>query len=213
MADLNYHFRQKALGKPRRDRTRAALLDGIVAVAARRGLDRTTVQAVTRESGLAHGTFYNHFDGRDDLIVAAAIAIVDDINEDIIAAVSAYPPGLERMAVAVHHTIRGAASNPNHGSLLAGAMGRYTAVTSRVRPSLRADLRAARRGGEISVRPNRLLDEQIGVLIGLSIRLALADGFNARLVRGTVAAILRLLGLGAADAEARANKSIGRSGP
>lgn len=206
---MQYYFQQQAIGKSKRDRTRALLLDGLVAVAARHGVDGTTVQAVTRESGLAHGTFYNHFHDRDELIITTATAIADEINARIASAVQDLNPGLTRLVTAVDILISEAVANPDHGNLLASTIGRYRAVTDRVRPDMCGDLTAAGTAGQISIRPSVLLDEQVCALIGLAIKLRLSGGAWPAVNRNTAEAILRLLGMTPAAASALVADDIG----
>jgi len=47
---------------------RDALLESVVHVAARRGLQRVTNRAVAREAGVTHGLVTHHFGSRDDLL-------------------------------------------------------------------------------------------------------------------------------------------------
>ena len=161
---------------------------------ARHGLEATTVQAVTRETGVAHGTFYNHFDDREDLLVSAAIAVLDEISTNVQAAAKPFSPGVDRLVVATSKTIMEAVARREFGHLLASAVGRFPRVTDRIRPKLRADLRAARAAGAIQVPSSLLLDEQIGALVGLAIQRILSGGQASRITRETAQAVLRLLG-------------------
>ena len=52
----------------RRARTRQALLDAGVVVIADRGIDRLTIASITDEADVALGSFYNHFENRDDFL-------------------------------------------------------------------------------------------------------------------------------------------------
>ena len=52
----------------RRAKTRQALLDAGVVVIADRGIDRLTIASITDEADVALGSFYNHFENRDDFL-------------------------------------------------------------------------------------------------------------------------------------------------
>jgi AcrR family transcriptional regulator len=54
------------------DARRTQILDAAVACFARRGLIRTTIQDVIRESGLSAGAIYSYFGSKDDIIEAIA---------------------------------------------------------------------------------------------------------------------------------------------
>lgn len=59
----------------KRDDLKRQSLDRILDAAARRvreeGLDKAAIVPVMRDAGLTHGTFYSHFDTKDDLAIAA----------------------------------------------------------------------------------------------------------------------------------------------
>lgn len=60
--------REKRL--PTREERREEILDAAAAVFAARGYHRTTVAAIARQCGIADGTLYNHFDGKEALLRA-----------------------------------------------------------------------------------------------------------------------------------------------
>ena len=200
------YFQQRASDQPKRIRTRAALLDSVVAVTARRGLDNINVCTVTREAGLAQGTFYNHFESRNDLIVSAGLAIIDDIGERVLPRVRPLSPGHDRMITALDASIREAVAQPQLGFFLAESISRYRAVFDRIRPRLRSDLRAGARDG--GVRADRILEEQVGLLFGLAIRLRLMGKVRRDVNRTTCEAVLRLAGLSVSEAEQLVDRTL-----
>lgn len=50
--------------------TRRAILDTALALFAREGYHRTTVPMIVRAAGIGHGTFYDYFDSRRDILLA-----------------------------------------------------------------------------------------------------------------------------------------------
>ena len=78
-----------------------------------------------------------------------------------------------------------------------------------MRPNLRSDLRAALQARLVTVRPNRLLDEQIGALIGLAIRRRLGGDSRSSTNKPTAEAVLRLLGLQHAVAADLVDQTLG----
>ncbi|MEM6819610.1 MAG: TetR/AcrR family transcriptional regulator [Pseudomonadota bacterium] len=207
--DLTNHFVALARGRPKRERTRAILLDTAIRLVSARGVDETTVQALTTSSGLSQGTFYNYFNDRDDLIIAAAHEIIDGIQETTMQAVVKEPPGIRRMVLAINGTIEGASRIRTHGVLLSSCMGRFPQLTDHVRPKLRADLRQGLKSGEILVRPSRMLDEQIGALVGLAIRARVFEWKVRNTTRTTAESILRLLGQSPDQAQETVEEALG----
>lgn len=76
--------------------TRHDLLDAAVAVADRDGLDALSINEVTREAGLAKGTFYVHFADRAALVLELHRRFHDDLYATIAAATAELPPGPQR---------------------------------------------------------------------------------------------------------------------
>ena len=80
-SDVRGYFQDKAKKQPKRARTRAIILDGIVETIARYGLEGTTIREIVESAGVSHGTFYNHFENRDEAmrkVVSAARFSIDN---------------------------------------------------------------------------------------------------------------------------------------
>ena len=86
---------------PKGRRARDRLLTAGAAVAERAGLAGLTVAAVTREAGLAKGTFYLYFPDREAFIDAIHQRFYKRVNEAVTAAVGDLPNGLEQQLVAM----------------------------------------------------------------------------------------------------------------
>jgi AcrR family transcriptional regulator len=78
-------------------RTRQALLDAGVVVADRHGLAGLSVNQVVAEAEVAKGTFYVHFDDRDAFVDALHERFHAAVEEAVASAVTAIPPGAERI--------------------------------------------------------------------------------------------------------------------
>ncbi|HSS32558.1 MAG TPA: TetR/AcrR family transcriptional regulator [Solirubrobacterales bacterium] len=78
-------------------RTRGALLDAGVAVAEEHGLSGLSVNRVVAAAGVAKGTFYVHFEDRDDFVDALHQRFHDRVREAVAAATDGVPPGGERI--------------------------------------------------------------------------------------------------------------------
>jgi len=76
--------------------TRHELLDAAVAILDRDGLPGLSIDSVTRQAGLAKGTFYVHFGDRSELLVELHRTFHDELFATIALATSALPPGPER---------------------------------------------------------------------------------------------------------------------
>jgi len=76
--------------------TRHELLDAAITVAERDGLDALSINEVTREAGLAKGTFYVHFPDRAALLVDLHRRFHDDLYAAIVAGTGDLPAGPAR---------------------------------------------------------------------------------------------------------------------
>ena len=71
----------------RQDRQRQRLFRAASAVFARNGYAEATAEAIAREAGMSKATFYEHFDNKEDCI----IALFDAASEAVLAAMSQAP--------------------------------------------------------------------------------------------------------------------------
>lgn len=76
-------------------RTREALLDAGVAVAEEHGLAGLSVNRVVARAGVAKGTFYVHFTGRDAFVDALHERFHTDVQAAVAAATEGLEPGAE----------------------------------------------------------------------------------------------------------------------
>lgn len=60
----------------RRARTRAALLDAGLGLLAE-GREQASIEEITRRAGVGFGSFYNHFDSKEELFAEALLSVLD----------------------------------------------------------------------------------------------------------------------------------------
>jgi AcrR family transcriptional regulator len=127
--------RRAAIGRARRDRTRAVLVEAALHVFARMGPDAPNVDDFIAEAGVARGTFYNHFDGREDLLVAVATLAAEQMEAERMRSQGVADPA-ERMACALRIYIRKAAADAPWGWVIV----RIALVAAPLGPAMRANL-------------------------------------------------------------------------
>ena len=123
------------IGRVRRERTRAALVEAALRVIARLGPDAPSIDDFTSEAGVARGTFYNIFETRDGLLIAVATEIADRIEAERAHLLALSDPA-ERLSCAVRTYIRAASANP----VLGAAIVRIALVAAPLGPAMRANL-------------------------------------------------------------------------
>lgn len=72
--------RRIEIGEERRARTRKRVIEAAYRLFAERGADAPTIDDIIAEAGVARGTFYNHFQTRDECFQAVADEIATAIN-------------------------------------------------------------------------------------------------------------------------------------
>lgn len=87
--------------------TRHELLDAATAIADRDGLAALSINEVTREAGLAKGTFYVHFADRSTLLVELHRRFHDDLYAAIAEDTAELVPGTARARARIHAFLDG----------------------------------------------------------------------------------------------------------
>jgi AcrR family transcriptional regulator len=77
--------------------TREALLDAGVSVAEQHGLAGLSVNRVVASAGVAKGTFYVHFESREQFVDALHARFHARVEEAVAAAIADLPPGRDRL--------------------------------------------------------------------------------------------------------------------
>jgi len=197
--------RRAELGRARRDRTRAQLVEAALRVFARMGPDAPNVDDFATEAGVARGTFYNYFDGREDLLVAVATLAAERMEAERMRSGGLADPA-ERMACALRAYIRKAAADPTWG----WAIVRIALVAAPLGPAMRANLArdladgiAAGRFAVPSIQAAQDLVLGAGIMGMRSVLRGEAEAGHAEVV-----ARLVLLSLGVPDAEEVATRPM-----
>jgi AcrR family transcriptional regulator len=105
------------IGQQKRERTRATLIAAAMRVFARLGPDAPTIDHFVEEAGLAKGTFYNHFETRDELLIAVASIVSDQLISEMLRIRTLSDPA-ERVGRAVRTFVRKAVSDPTWGWII-----------------------------------------------------------------------------------------------
>jgi AcrR family transcriptional regulator len=127
----------------RRDRQRQRLFAAAASVFARAGYADATAEAIAREAGMSKATFYEHFDNKEDCILALFDAAIGVVTEAMTAAGAAAAAGARGRA-AVRALLGALADFPDQAQTLlveivgAGprAMERRDALLERVAATL-----------------------------------------------------------------------------
>ncbi len=186
MARLPQHLTKGAVGRQPLSREelsrhqRDRILTAAAGVFARRGYQATTVDNVVSAAGIGVGSFYAHFEGKQDCLLAAYEKVVGEALEQIDAALPANAPWPQQALAVIGELLASIAAEPNSARLAlveiqtggATALERYEETVELAT----AALAGARQRLDLSPEPPRTLED--ATVNGLAWLLA------QRLVRG-----------------------------
>lgn len=71
------------VGRNRRNKTEARIIEAALHVFAKRGADAPVIDDFIKAAGIARGTFYNYFSNTDELLFATSTWLTDDMTRSI----------------------------------------------------------------------------------------------------------------------------------
>lgn len=100
------------VGIERRERTRAKLLAAALPVFAKHGADAAIIDSIIRQAGVSRGTFYNYFRTNEELFIAVAQEVSNELIRIVDPIVLAQKDPAARIACGVSLVIRLARRHP-----------------------------------------------------------------------------------------------------
>tara|TARA_R110002110_G_scaffold150984_2_gene343099 strand:+ start:1130 stop:1780 length:651 start_codon:yes stop_codon:yes gene_type:complete len=194
------HFREQAGGGGKKERTRAALVDAAIKVVAEKGMEALRITDVTTAADVANGTFYNHFDDKNEILREAAFGIAFEVSRKLDADMEDIEDGPTRVVTATAQFIEIMIAAPDWAAVVLGGTDHVPQLRENVDTYLRADLERGVAQGKFDVEVTGFLVDQIFALIAVTVRAQLAGGKDRRLTAQVCESIMRLLGLNSAKA-------------
>src|SRR5689334_25437105 len=122
----------------RKARTRQALIDAAVRLIAEGRGDRASIAEITEEADIGFGSFYNHFDSKEQLFATASEEVLERWGQLIDRASAALTAPAELFAVGTRITGRPGWTHPDIAGFLPGTgMNVREITTALVPPALR----------------------------------------------------------------------------
>jgi AcrR family transcriptional regulator len=185
--------RRAEIGREKRGRTRAQIVEAGLMLLAERPPEALTVDAIVEAAGLAKGTFYYHFQSIEELVAAVGAKLADSFDELLAPSRLDEPDPIERMSLAFTKFLEKAINDPLWGRLVVRSVEAPAAI-GRVRENLKADLAEAISQGRLAIQDVELAaDIVIGVWLQIT-RGTLERRAAPDLTRQALAAVLRALG-------------------
>ena len=186
----------------RKARTRQALIDGAAElIAAGRG-DRASIQEITEAADIGFGSFYNHFQSKDELFATASAEVLERWGQMIDRACGEVVDPAEIFAVSFRISGRLGWTHPGMARFITGSGLSLLDAHTGLAPRALRDIRAGQKAGCFAaIDADVALCAVAGGLIGL-LRLCQdhPERMHEHVVDQLAEAILRLLGVPAGEA-------------
>jgi len=185
--------RRAEIGREKRLRTRAQIVEAGLVLLAERPPEALTVDAIVEAAGVAKGTFYYYFQSVEELVAAVGASLADTFDELLAPSRLGEPDPVERMSLAFTKFLEKAINEPLWGRLVVRSA-QVPAAIGGIREHLEADLAEAIAQGRLAIH-----DAQLAADIVIGIWLQVTRGSIERraapdLTRQALAAVLRALG-------------------
>lgn len=187
--------RRAEIGRERRIRTRALILEAGERLLADRPAEALTVDAVVEAAGVAKGTFYYHFLNIDDLTAAVGAKLGESFDNLLTPARLGMPDPILRMSFAFTEFVQKAIADPHWAQLVIRSAQAPTGFVQSVRANFKADLAEAAAQGRLIIQDLELAaDIGLGILLGV-MRSTLHRRTGPDVVQLALAAALRAVGV------------------
>jgi AcrR family transcriptional regulator len=181
----------------RKARTRQALLDAAVRLIAEGRGDRASIQEITEAADIGFGSFYNHFDSKEQLFQTAMYEALERWGAMIDRTCAGITDPAELFAASIRITGRLGWTHPEIAQFLTGAGLDVLALPVGLAPRALRDIAAGQAAGRFTI-PNAevALSAVTGGLLGLlRLRLRQPELVDESSVDQLARALLRLLGI------------------
>jgi len=186
--------RRAEIGRERRAKTRAQLVEAGAMLLAERALEAITVDAVVDAAGVAKGTFYYHFQSIDELAAAVGAKLGESFDEMLTPARLEFRDPVERLSFAFAQFLERAISDADWARLVVQSSQSATEFGLGVRANLKADIAEAITQDRLRVRDVELAaDIVIGIWLQVT-RGILERGAQRDVTSQAGEAVLRALG-------------------
>ena len=195
-------------GLPKRERTRAQLVDAAIKVYAARGVAAATVQEIADVAGMTTGTVYNHFKTKVEVTSEVALRLAATLSARIAESQSGVKEGAERMAIGGRRYVWLAEVAPQWALLMLDVAAAAPELLLHIRQYVLADLRLG-----VKQKAFRIASEEVamdfingaGIQAMRSVALGLAPAAHGA---DMAACVLRALGVPFAQAEEIAHRPL-----
>lgn len=159
--------RRAEIGREKRARTRAQILEAGAMLLAERPPEALTVDAVVETAGVAKGTFYYHFKSIDELAAAVGDKLGESFDELLAPARLDLPDPIARISFALTEFLKKAIADSTWARLVVQSAQAPTELGRSIRANLKTDLAEALVQGRLAVQD---IDLAADIVIGISVQ-------------------------------------------
>ena len=189
------------VGAERRQKMRLRLLESALQVFAEKGPDGAVIDDMIVAAGISRGTFYNYFRTNEELLIALAETLSDELAQLVDALVQGIDDPLTRVALALRAYLHTARSYPLFAAFIDRAAWPRIATQGLTLQQLVRDLKRAQELGLISV-PSLQLAQDLVLGPAMSAIHSLCAGTPPQSYpEDLTCLVLKALGVAAQDAE------------
>jgi AcrR family transcriptional regulator len=192
----------------KRERTRLRLMDAAATVMAEKGIEAASIHEITIRADVANGTFYNHFQDKNDILLTVATHIANDIARQIDFAMDNMDDGAQRVAFASRQMVELASENLVWGQALLESIAHIPSMRRDVSTYLRGDIERGIAQGTFKVELDDFLVDVCVSLMTTAIHHRLKDGPTSDAGTQITEYLLRTLGVSPAKAAKIAHTTL-----
>lgn len=149
-------------GTRRRLRTRARLLDAARRLIAQKAIEATPIAEITETADVAVGSFYNHFESKEELVQAVVADTMEKHGADVDRATAGMSDPAEVLAASVRLTVRKVGSDPIWGWFVVRTNSLIPGLKESLGRRLARDLRKGFRAGRFAAYNEKTMVAAIG---------------------------------------------------
>ncbi len=197
----------------RKRETREKLIDGAHRVMAHNGIDATTIQEITDAADVGFGSFYNHFDSKEEIVDAIVRERIEPFGAALEAVNASLSDPAEVLSAKTRHTVRKALGDAVWGRFLFFSVVDTPFARTGLLPRLTRDLKAGIRAGRFDIADLEYTVAAISGTVGAVTRAGLRAEFGTDAPERAAAVILHLVGLSNAEAVKIASRPLREVAP
>ncbi len=192
----------------RKAETRTKLVHAARSVFARQGMEVTTINQITEEADVGFGSFYNHFEGKDDIVAAVLEQVIAEAGAAIDHATADIDDPAEVVAIAHRSLIAWATNDRELAWLLVRLNASHDAILTTLGSYAARDLKRGIDAGRFSVDDRNIALIAAGGALIAVIRAVLEGRASEHADEHHAAAVLRIFGVPIEEASRLASRPL-----